>query len=734
MRIASLPALAVILLASLGSAVCADDPSDLRPAAWRTFVEHAADEHGVFGRRAASFLADHAPSRDADLDVELLLENLDYALRARREFPWAADVPEAIFLNDVLPYASLDETRESWRPAMYARCAPLVRACTSLADAAQTLNRTLFNEINVHYNTGRKKPNQSPAESIAQGRATCTGLSIILVDACRAVGVPARVAGVASWHDKRGNHTWVEIWDGERWRFTGADEYRPELDRAWFTGDASKAVPGDPRYGVWATSWRRTGRHFPMAWNPRDRSVPAVDSSHLYVPDAPAPAAAAVVRHVRLRARPDAERIVAAVRAMDDAGNEIAADVTRAGTADLNDMATLALPVDTPIRLEIIRDDDVRFFALAPARAGTETLDLHWNELGLSRSAAEAAVEARAATHRRRLRDEHGDALADGAITIGDHTLRVLEKTFGTAPDGERSLWISMHGGGGAPTRVNDQQWRNQIDLYEPEEGLYIAPRAPTDAWNLWHQAHIDPLFDRLIELCVATRGVDPNRVYLMGYSAGGDGVYQLAPRMADRFAAAAMMAGHPNETSPIGLRNLPFAIFMGGQDDAYNRNRTAEQWKKQLAALQAEDPDGYPHRVTIYPDAGHWMNRQDREALPWMAAQTRTPWPKRIVWRQDDVTHRRFYWLAVDAPTPRSTIVATVNDQAIAIQSDDVSRVTLRLRDDLLDLDRPITVTMNGDVVFKGFVLRTSAAVEQSLTERVDPATAATAMLTVGE
>ena len=47
---------------------------------------------------------------------------------------------------------------------------------------------------------------------------------------------------------------------------------------------------------------------------------------------------------------------------------------------------------------------------------------------------------------------------------------------------------------------------------------------------------------------------VDPNKVYLMGYSAGGDGVYQLAPRMADRFAAAAMMAGHPNETSPLGL------------------------------------------------------------------------------------------------------------------------------------------------------------------------------------
>ena len=51
------------------------------------------------------------------------------------------------------------------------------------------------------------------------------------------------------------------------------------------------------------------------------------------------------------------------------------------------------------------------------------------------------------------------------------------------------------------------------------------APRAPTETWNLWHEAHIAPLFQALIETYVARRGVHPNKVYLMGYSAGGDGV-----------------------------------------------------------------------------------------------------------------------------------------------------------------------------------------------------------------
>ena len=147
-----------------------------------------------------------------------------------------------------------------------------------------------------------------------------------------------------------------------------------------------------------------------------------------------------------------------------------------------------------------------------------------------------------------------------------------------------------MHGGGGAPPQVNDGQWKNQMRLYKPNEGIYLCPRAPTDTWNLWHQSHIDPLFDRLIENMIIFEEVDPDKVYLMGYSAGGDGVYQLAPRMCDRFAAAAMMAGHPNETSPQGLRNLPFALQVGENDKSYRRNKIAESWGEKLAELKESE------------------------------------------------------------------------------------------------------------------------------------------------
>lgn len=247
----------------------------------------------------------------------------------------------------------------------------------------------------------------------------------------------------------------------------------------------------------------------------------------------------------------------------------------------------------------------------------------------------------------------------------------------------------------------------------------------------MWHQAHIDSLFQRLIENYVICRGVNPDRVYLMGYSAGGDGVFQLAPRMADRWAAAAMMAGHPNETKPAGVRNIGFALFMGGDDAAYDRNEKAAQWETLLGELRDSDPLGYRHFVRIYPDTGHWMNRRDREALPWMSAFTRDPWPKRIEWLQDDVTHERFYWLelAEEHVEARQKISAWIVGQTIHVAAaESLNALTLRLSDQLLNLDEPLVVRVNESVRFDGRVKRSVEEIRRSLEDRADPSAASTA------
>lgn len=370
--------------------------------------------------------------------------------------------------------------------------------------------------------------------------------------------------------------------------------------------------------------------------------------------------------------------------------------------------------------------------AQAPAAAPTTD---HPTTRSLTRAAAARALVALTAERRRQIVAQDGAAVAAKTLTIGDKTMKWGDRDYGDAPWGTRSLWISLHGGGNAAPAVNEQQWHNQIRLYQPKEGLYLAPRAPTNTWNLWHEPHIDPLLQRLIDAEVAINGIDPNRVYLMGYSAGGDGVWQLAPRMADRFAAAAMMAGHPGDASLLPLRDLPFAIFMGGADGAYDRNTLAAEKTVELDRLHAADPAGYVHMSRIYPGLPHWMNRRDAEGVPWMATFTRDPWPRRVVWVQDDVTHDRFYWLQIpDAAAAKrgDRIDATVDGQTIALTGTVPSGMTLRLSDRLVDLDRPIRVTVNGREAFRGRVPRTAAAIRTSLRERFDPASAATALLTL--
>jgi hypothetical protein len=329
------------------------------------FVDDAGKKHGEFGERAARALVEGMPKSDREtLKKDFLIANLDLAMKARAQFPWARDLPEEIFLNDVLPYASLDETREDWRTFFYPKCAELVKGATTTTEAAQAINKGVFNLIKVHYNTGRKAPNQSPSESIKLGMATCTGLSIILVDACRSVGVPARVAGTALWSNKRGNHTWAEIYDGGKWFFTGADEFDAKgLNRGWFTGDTSKAIEGKWQHAIWASSWKKADSFFPMVWNMKSREVAGVNVTSRYVQKKEGSAG---VVYLRVWDTEGGKRLVATLNG---------SVKTKAGTADLNDMAKLK--AKTGDALKVTFGDETREAILPESK----TVDLYWDQL-----------------------------------------------------------------------------------------------------------------------------------------------------------------------------------------------------------------------------------------------------------------------------------------------------------------------------------------------------------------
>jgi hypothetical protein len=217
-------------------------------------------------QREMAFLLKNMPDFDREaMDIALLKENVEYAHMAREKYQWAKQLPEDVYLYDVLPYHVVDEVRDSWRKELYELFAPAVDTCRTMYDAVCAVNANIPRLTGVDYNTKREKTNQSPRESMRQGMASCTGLAILLVDAYRAVGIPARFAGTASWHDNRGNHSWTEVWlDGE-WRVT--EYYFPsKLDHLWFMPDASKAKEDDRTYAIYATRFGKADDWFPMVW------------------------------------------------------------------------------------------------------------------------------------------------------------------------------------------------------------------------------------------------------------------------------------------------------------------------------------------------------------------------------------------------------------------------------------------------------------------------------------
>tara|TARA_X000001036_G_scaffold64127_1_gene54747 strand:+ start:14538 stop:15641 length:1104 start_codon:yes stop_codon:yes gene_type:complete len=230
------------------------------------------------------WLVKHMPDQDLKtVTSEFLIENCNLAYKAWKESPWGHDIPDSIFYEYILPFANLNEKRDDWRKDFYNRFFNMTKDASSSYEAATIINNKMFDAIGVKYSTKRLKADQSPYESMASGLASCTGLSFLLIDACRSIGVPARFVGTPLWYNNSGNHSWVEIWDNG-WHFTGA--YEPtghKLNEGWFSNLAARAVEGHSKYGIYAATWGESDLFFPMNWLPNVKTYNAIDITSRYI-------------------------------------------------------------------------------------------------------------------------------------------------------------------------------------------------------------------------------------------------------------------------------------------------------------------------------------------------------------------------------------------------------------------------------------------------------------------
>jgi len=158
-----------------------------------------------------------------------------------------------------------------------------------------------------------------------------------------------------------------------------------------------------------------------------------------------------------------------------------------------------------------------------------------------------------------------------------------------------RPLVVFLHGGGGRGTN-NVAQLNQDIDqlfaevkrraafLYAPQAPLNWRPRAVTD--------RVITMLDR----AAAEYNVDPNRLYLTGYSSGGGGTWNMLSRYPDRFAAAAPVAPVSAEPDfvPANLVGQPIMAFHARNDAVASVITTRNVINRILAAGQHPTP-AYP-------------------------------------------------------------------------------------------------------------------------------------------
>jgi hypothetical protein len=307
-------------------------------------------------------------------------------------------------------------------------------------------------------------------------------------------------------------------------------------------------------------------------------------------------------------------------------------------------------------------------------------------------------------------------------------------KTVGTRPAGGWPLVIALHGGGGTSQEVNDSQWRHMQIYYKdhPELGgyLYLALRAPNNLWNGFYDDYVYPLVENLIRQQVLFADVNPNKVFLIGYSHGGYGAYAIGPKIPDRFAAihASAAAPTPDETSAKTLRNTPFSAMVGENDTTYGRAQRNREFAAQIKGLRGERTDVYPVKVEIVPNAGHGL--QDRDKLVDIYPNVRSTMPRELLWEQTDGVIRNFFWLRCDNPAKKQEVNALCRDNRVTITTaPETKNITIFLDNRLVDFRRPIILNVNGQK--REVILKPSLRVLcVTLLQRSDPFLAFTAQV----
>jgi dienelactone hydrolase len=314
-----------------------------------------------------------------------------------------------------------------------------------------------------------------------------------------------------------------------------------------------------------------------------------------------------------------------------------------------------------------------------------------------------------------------------------------------TTPDGEawflvkgsgskKGLVIGLHGGGAGVGSASEP-----AGTWSARDCIGFYPQAIKLVDDSWNTAYGERFILTMIEIAKAEYQIDPDRVYVMGFSMGGTGSWFMAGRHPDLLAGASPCAGvfmaQPKSQLPKkddvvaiqhgvlpNVRNLAMWYYIGLAD----RNCMPGTYlyvADRLDELKTEDPAGYRQiHFKTYPGLAHaYPPGEPKAGIAFIEKQRRDTFPKEIVWENastpfplqgpDDKTQRLqkrfFYWLRCEEPKDRQLIRATRSGNTFTIAAtgtrDGVKGLSILLNPSMIDVSADVVVTYDGKNVYTG-------------------------------
>jgi len=224
------------------------------------------------------------------LDNGIATLGINISLEAKQKYFWASNVSEEIYHEFVITYANVNEARNNWRPYLtevieriLGDHLDITDNILEIEDVVRTINENIWVKAylgnDVVFKSSQTPLIYDPMSTIVFGYASCTGVSILLADALKCAGIPARVAGTPAWNGDagNGNHNWIEVFDhrSQAWHFieatpAGSGETLANPCDKWFC--SPDKMKGGTQ--VFATRWSQSSDTvYPMAWDVNNTEV-----------------------------------------------------------------------------------------------------------------------------------------------------------------------------------------------------------------------------------------------------------------------------------------------------------------------------------------------------------------------------------------------------------------------------------------------------------------------------